>query len=74
MDELREQCGAQIVDLFQVRIPYAKLEYQYLISISQQNHIDRITERNSITRTTQIYPGKTLKGKTQQRSVEYSIN
>ena len=30
-----------------------------------------ITERNSITRTTQIYPGKTLKGKTQQKLPQY---
>ena len=50
-----------------VKIPYAKLYYQH--SISQQKHIDRITERNSITRLTQIYPGKTLKGKTQQEKI-----
>ena len=30
-----------------------------------------ITERNNITRTTQIYPGKTLKGKTQQKLPQY---
>ena len=30
-----------------------------------------ITERNSITRTTQIYPGKTLKGETQQNLPQY---
>ena len=30
-----------------------------------------ITERNSITRTTQIYLGKTLKGKTQETFPQY---
>ena len=30
-----------------------------------------ITERNSIIRTTQIYPGKTLKAKTQQKHPQY---
>ena len=30
-----------------------------------------ITERNSITRTTQIYLGKTLMGKTQQKLPQY---
>ena len=30
-----------------------------------------ITERNSITRTTHIYLGKTLKGKTQQKIPQY---
>ena len=30
-----------------------------------------ITERNIITRTTQIYPQKTLKGKTQQKLPQY---
>ena len=30
-----------------------------------------ITQRNRITRTTQIYPGKTLKGKTQQKLPQY---
>ena len=30
-----------------------------------------ITERNIITRTTHIYPGKTLNGKTQQKLPQY---
>ena len=30
-----------------------------------------INERYNITRTTQIYPGKTLKGKTQQKISQY---
>ena len=30
-----------------------------------------ITKRKNITRTTQIYPGKTLKGKTQQKLPQY---
>ena len=29
--------------------------------------MNKIIERNNITRTTHIYPGKTVKGKTQQK-------
>ena len=54
-----------------VKFSYAKLELEYFISFSQQKHINMITEGNSITRTRQIYPGKTLKGKTHQKPPQY---
>ena len=51
-----------------VKILHAKLEYQHSIQL-HNNRIYKITERNSITRSIQIYPRKTLKGKTRQEKL-----
>ena len=61
---IQEQCSTQLY----VKILYAKLNYQHSIQFKIKRAY-RITERNSITRSTQIYPGKTLRGKTQQEKI-----